>query len=81
MSHRPVHVLYGGAHLYKVGTAAKLAKIARASLADHAKDGAVFARRERRGIGKQGVRRRWVGERTAPNVAGRRRATDSDRAA
>ncbi|MBX3190240.1 MAG: phosphoenolpyruvate kinase [Labilithrix sp.] len=40
---RPVHVLYGGAHLYKAESAAKLGKIARASLDAVAKSDAELA--------------------------------------
>lgn len=39
-----MHVVYGGAHLYRADTPAKLAKLARASMDTWGKDDAVFAR-------------------------------------
>jgi citrate lyase beta subunit len=41
--HTPVHVVYGGAHLYRADTAAKLAKIARAAMTTWGEDDAAFA--------------------------------------
>jgi citrate lyase beta subunit len=43
-SHAPVHVVYGGAHLYRADTPAKLAKLARASMDTWGKDDTTFAR-------------------------------------
>jgi hypothetical protein len=40
---RPVQVLYGGAHLFKPGAAARLGTLARASLDTYAPDGPTFA--------------------------------------
>lgn len=40
---RPAHVLYGGAHLFKAESPAKLAKIARAAFEEHAGDATTFA--------------------------------------
>lgn len=40
---RPIHVVYGGAHLFKAGTASKLGALARESLARFAPDDASFA--------------------------------------
>ncbi|HEY8072492.1 MAG TPA: aldolase/citrate lyase family protein [Labilithrix sp.] len=40
---RPVHVVYGGAHLFTAETHAKLGKIALASMETHAKDARAFA--------------------------------------
>lgn len=40
---RPVQVLYGGAHLFKAGAAARLGTLARAALDTHAPDGPTFA--------------------------------------
>ena len=39
-----VHVLYGGAHLYRPGSAAKLGALARASMTAFGKDDRAFAR-------------------------------------
>ena len=41
---RPVHVVYGGAHLFKSDSARKLGELARRSLTRHAPDAAAFAR-------------------------------------
>jgi citrate lyase beta subunit len=41
---QPVHVVYGGAHLFKADTCSKLGKIARNSFAEYAPDAAAFAR-------------------------------------
>jgi hypothetical protein len=41
---RPVHVLYGGAHLYKAGSTAKLGKLALAAYERWAKDPEAFGR-------------------------------------
>ncbi len=40
---RPVHVLYGGAHLFKTDSPEKLGKLARASFEEHAGDAPTFA--------------------------------------
>lgn len=40
---RPVHVLYGGAHLFKAESPARLGALARASFEEHAGDPATFA--------------------------------------
>lgn len=40
---QPVHVLYGGAHLFKSGVAAKMGELALKSLREHAPDAASFA--------------------------------------
>ena len=40
----PVHVVYGGAHLYRKGSAAKLGKIARAAMETWGKDDHAFAK-------------------------------------
>ena len=40
---QPVHVVYGGAHLFKATTAERLGTLARKSLADYAPDGAALA--------------------------------------
>jgi len=40
---RPVHVLYGGAHLFKPGAAARLGTLARAALDTYAPDGPTYA--------------------------------------
>ena len=40
---RPIQVLYGGAHLFKPGAAARLGMLARASLDAYAPDGPTFA--------------------------------------
>lgn len=40
----PVHVVYGGAHLYRADSPAKLAKLARAAMETWGKDDATFAR-------------------------------------
>ena len=40
----PVHVLYGGAHLYRADSPAKLARLARAAMDTWGKDDALFAR-------------------------------------
>lgn len=40
---QPVHVLYGGAHIFKAETCAKLGDLARKSLAQHAPDPRTFA--------------------------------------
>jgi citrate lyase beta subunit len=40
---RPVHVLYGGAHLFQPRTLARVREIARAALDAHAPDGTTFA--------------------------------------
>lgn len=42
--HAPVHVMYGGAHLYRADSQAKLAMLARASMETWGKDDATFAR-------------------------------------
>lgn len=42
--HAPVHVVYGGAHLYHADTPAKLAKLARAAMETWGKDDGTFAR-------------------------------------
>lgn len=44
LSRAPVHVVYGGAHLFKSGTPAKLGKIALKNLEDYAPDFTEFAR-------------------------------------
>jgi citrate lyase beta subunit len=41
---RPVHTVYGGAQLFKAGSAARLGAVALASLDEHAPDFATFAR-------------------------------------
>ncbi|MGF2075795.1 DUF6986 family protein, partial [Enterococcus casseliflavus] len=41
---RPVHTVYGGAQLFKAGSAARLGALALASLDEHAPDFATFAR-------------------------------------
>lgn len=41
---QPVHTVYGGAHLFKSDSAARLGKVAARSLADNAADFVVFAR-------------------------------------
>ncbi|XOV88504.1 MAG: DUF6986 family protein [Pseudomonadota bacterium] len=41
---QPVHTVYGGAHLYKPGAAAKLGQLARASFSTHAPDVETLAR-------------------------------------
>jgi hypothetical protein len=41
---QPVHTVYGGAHLFTPDLARKLGDTARAALAEHAPDGAAFAR-------------------------------------
>src|SRR6266851_2295680 len=41
---QPVHTVYGGAHLFKADSAARLGKVAERALADHAPDFVVFAR-------------------------------------
>jgi citrate lyase beta subunit len=43
-AHAPVHVVYGGAHLYRADSPAKLAKIARAAMDTWGKDDAAFAK-------------------------------------
>lgn len=43
-SNSPVHVVYGGAHLYSEDSAAKLAKIARAAMDTWGRDDATFAK-------------------------------------
>ena len=43
----PVHVVYGGAHLYRKGSAAKLGTIARAAMETWGKDDGAFAKYER----------------------------------
>ncbi|MEX2326097.1 MAG: hypothetical protein WD558_00055, partial [Pseudomonadales bacterium] len=43
MSRQPVHTLYGGAHLYKSGAAARLTQLAQQSLSTYASDYADFA--------------------------------------
>lgn len=40
---QPVHTVYGGAHLFKFDTAARLGQLARQSLRDHAPDAATLA--------------------------------------
>ena len=40
---QPVHVVYGGAHLFKADTARRLGEVARRSLAEHAPDPAALA--------------------------------------
>ena len=40
---QPVHTVYGGAHLFKAGTAARIGELARASLAANAPDAKTFA--------------------------------------
>jgi citrate lyase beta subunit len=42
--HTPVHVVYGGAHLYRASAPAKLAKIARAAMETWGADDAAFAK-------------------------------------
>jgi citrate lyase beta subunit len=42
-THAPVHVLYGGAHLYRADSPAKLGKIARAAMETWGHDDAAFA--------------------------------------
>src|ERR1700687_2574970 len=41
---QPVHTVYGGAHLFKADSEARLGKVAERALADHAPDFVVFAR-------------------------------------
>lgn len=41
---QPVHTVYGGAHLFKSDSAARLGKVAARALADHAPDFVIFAR-------------------------------------
>lgn len=41
---RPVHVVYGGAHLFKAATARRMGDLALAAMRDHAPDPATFAR-------------------------------------
>lgn len=41
---RPVHVLYGGAHLFRADTPDKLGRIARSSMATYAEDAAAFGK-------------------------------------
>jgi HpcH/HpaI aldolase/citrate lyase family len=41
---QPVHTVYGGAHLFRADAAAKLGRVARQSLAEHAADFITFAR-------------------------------------
>src|ERR1700694_4500776 len=41
---QPVHTVYGGAHLFRADSAARLGKVAERALADHAPDFVVFAR-------------------------------------
>jgi citrate lyase beta subunit len=43
-AHAPVHVVYGGAHLYRADSPAKLAKIALAAMSTWGTDEAVFAK-------------------------------------
>lgn len=43
-AHSPVHVVYGGAHLYRADSPAKLGKIARAAMDTWGKDDAAFAK-------------------------------------
>lgn len=43
MARQPVHTLYGGAHLYKPGAAAKMGKLARDHLASYASDASELA--------------------------------------
>src|SRR5436305_465387 len=40
---QPVHVVYGGAHLFKFDTAAKLGRLAERTLAEYAPDAAALA--------------------------------------
>src|SRR5690242_14561455 len=40
---RPVQVLYGGAHLFRPGAAARMGDLARAALDAYAPDGSTFA--------------------------------------
>ena len=40
----PLHVIYGGAHLYKKGSGARLAEMARASMETYGKDDRTFAK-------------------------------------
>jgi len=40
---QPVHVVYGGAHLFKSDTTRKLGSLAERALAEYAPDGATFA--------------------------------------
>jgi citrate lyase beta subunit len=44
LEHAPVHVVYGGAHLYRADSPAKLGKLARAAMDTWGKDDATFAR-------------------------------------
>jgi citrate lyase beta subunit len=44
VAHAPVHVVYGGAHLYRADSPAKLAKLARAAMDTWGKDDATFAK-------------------------------------
>ena len=39
---QPVHVVYGGGHLFRADTAAKLGELARRALADYAPDAATL---------------------------------------
>src|SRR5438128_4288302 len=41
---QPVHTVYGGAHLFKSDSAARLGKVAERALTDHAPDFVIFAR-------------------------------------
>ncbi|HEX8825507.1 MAG TPA: phosphoenolpyruvate kinase, partial [Archangium sp.] len=41
---QPIHVVYGGAHLFKAETASKLAEVALRSLEEHAPDARTLAR-------------------------------------
>ena len=40
---QPVHTVYGGAHLFRADSAARLGKVAERALADNASDFVVFA--------------------------------------
>ena len=50
---QPVHVVYGGAHLFKAETASKLAEVALRSLEEHAPDARTLARAL--GVGEEGT--------------------------
>ena len=53
---QPSHVVYGGAHLFRAETPAKLAALARASFAEHAPDPATL---------RQALGLAWSDERAA----------------
>lgn len=52
LERQPVHTVYGGAHLFKAGSAAKLAELARRAFTEHAPDPSTF----QRAIGMEGSR-------------------------